>query len=1157
MPFRDVPTRLLVVLGLLFFPVGHHSLGQEEARPATVSVRVLTDQGEVVDGPRHVALVDVGASWRDPLFEAVVDDSAPSPTWRVPPGDYRWSCAARGHSLTYVDEPRSLAPGSETVLDCSVTPLITRSGRAVTVSESGETVPVAGARVGRLRSFLPDFSLRLGPTGEEFVAAERLDRSDDDGRFEIHGPAGFTGEIWVEAEGLAPRWLRAVPFDGPGEMEPVVLEPGGGLTVDLATAPPPGLTHLVLVPGEGVPRSLARLGPRLWRRAVGPTGGSFSWPSLAPGRYAVRLQGDEHGSHRRPPLEVGAVEIAAGDTEQLEIREVVELSAEMFEDDSPAPDLVLSLGLDPADAPGLAATVWPRADAPPTTPEPTVSPLDGGGSRITLTGACREGTIVVVDVTGEEPLISEAVDVTPALAARCRRGEVAPRPVRLFSASRVEGLLRAPTGSELPTGGVLSASICASVDRTAEGAQLPARRRAIPHLGGYPFVFDPDDAGRFRVAVPAGCLDLLAEVGDFTALPLPDVRLPVGGATDSGDHTLSYGASVLARVLDPAGEPVAGARVSAVPPAELPATYARAFARHPEPWSDPARGRLAARTDGRGWARLYGLAPGEAHLLVEPDPPEPETSGVPGATDGTDPLVIPFGAGELLPHATEAVRLLPRTEEMQDEIVLPVPARLEVRLAEPPEPVVDDEGEAVALTLVVHLRGEFEPATSQVQLRRQVPTDGTAVFAPLPPGLWTYGAVLEGAERSTVFPIAGNVVDLLPGMVEVLELETDARSRRGRVTFRGEGVRARLDFLADDESVRKRPTATSEDDGRFRVLFDARGTYAVRIQQFPDQDADPDEAPPFFTVVPGIEVGEADEPLLIEVPDGAISGRVVSDDGQPVAGGFVRARQEAEIEPLDAGDGSRERRGPFTRPLDGGSRIRPDGSFEIVALGPGSWTLEASAADRRSDPVVVTLGRDERRPGVELVLEVPRESTVRVVAADGRPLHRARVELTPISPDPQVTVGRRGLTTGADGMVPWPNAPDPGTEVLVAVNAPGLPAWAGRLPVPAGDRPLEIVLPPVGGAVEVTFDGTPPDPSRLYLVAPDGGYLWGLTPNLDEIGDRLSLPRLAPGSWSLVLTRSAEDERAVLRGRGHLIHPLAEFVVEAGEVTETVVHGRD
>lgn len=1147
---RGVFLRFLVYLGLLFFPSGHPSLGQEALRQASVSVHVLTSGDQALENPRYVALVGVGAPWSQPIFEAAVEADAPAPTWRVPPGPYRWACAARGHSLTYIEEPRSLAPGSATVLDCSVTPLVTRSGRVVTVDGTGEAVPVAGARVGRLRSFLPDFSLRLSAAGERFVATERLDTSDDDGSFEIHGPAGYSGEIWVEADGFTPRWLRAVPFDGASEMEPVVLGPGGRLTVGLAVEPPAGLTHLVLAPGSGVPRSLADLGPRLWRRAGAAEGGSYSWPSLAPGPYRLRLQGTEQGSHRRPPLELGEVEIAPGGTEHLEIRQIVELPAGAFEDDAfPAPDLVLSLGLAPAEAEGLEVTSWHRADAPPGTLEPTVAPLAGDGSLVTLSGACREGTVVVVEIPGEEPLVSDAIEVTAGLAFRCRRGEGAPRPVRLFSASRIEGHVRPPTGSELPAGGVLSASICASVDQTGSGTQLTARRRAIPHLGGYPFSFDPEEPGRFRVTVPAGCLDLLAEVGDFTALPLPDVRLPVDGSADLGTHTLSYGASALARVLDPAGRPVAAARVSAVPPTELPATYARAFARHPEPWSDPSRGRLAGRTDGRGWVRLYGLPPGEAHLLVEPAPPEPETSGV--SDPAAEPLTIPFAPGDLLPHATEAVTLLPRTEEVQDEIVLPAPATLEVRLAEAPEPEVGEDGEELPLSLVVNLRGEFEPATSLVQLRRQVPVDGTALFAPLPPGLWTYSAILEGPERSSVLPVAGNVVDLLPGMVEVLELSTDARSRSGRVTFRGEGVRARLDFLADDGSVRKRPTASSEADGRFRALFDARGTYAVRVQQFPDEDADRDDPPPFFTVVPGIEVGDADEPLLIEVPDGAISGRVTSDDGQPVAGGFVRARREVEIE------AGAERRGPFARPLDGGSRIRPDGSFEIAALGPGSWTLEASAADRRSDPVVVTLGRDERRPGVELVLEVPREVTVRVVAADGRPLPRASVQLTPLGSDPRSTVDHRRLTTGSDGTLTWPNAPDPGTEVLVGVNAPGLPAWAGRLPVPGDDRPLEIVLPPVGGAVQVTFDGTPPDPSRLYLVAPDGGYLWGLTPNLDDIGDRLSLPSLAPGSWSLVLTRSADDERAVLRGRGHLISPLAEFVVEAGEVTETVAHGRD
>lgn len=1145
MRIHSTKGKILAFLGLFYLLSAYSNASQAATQPVTVTLHPTTDGAQTPEGPHYIAVFGLDTPWSEPVVETVVEAGGALPAWEIPPGSYRWVCASHGHSVHYQHEPRDLAPGTVTHLDCPVAPLLGRSGRVVTTTDERETRQVVGARVGEVRSFLQDFSLRLSSTGERFLAVDRLELSDEDGRFEIRGPAGFRGEIWIEADGFAPRWLRGVQYDDSAALGPVVLERGGGLVVDLATLPPAGYTRLVLVPDSGVPRALADLGPRVWRRLLGSTGGTFSWPALPAGRYQVHLQGAERGDHLRLPLELGEVEVVAGQIQRLEVREIVQLSADSLEDDAPAPDLVLSLGLDPEKAAALEATLWPAADAlTPRTVEQTLTALDGSGSLVTLPGACQQGVHAVLEAPGEEPLISEAIEVDDRLARRCRRGEAEPRPTRLFSASRITGRLRAPTGSALPATGTLSASLCASVDATREGVERPAQRWAVPHLGGYRFAFGTgDDAGRFQVVVPAGCLDLAAEVGDFTPLPLPDVRTPVAATADLGAHTLSFGASVLARILDPSGYPVTGARVSAVPPTELPAAYARAFTRHPEPWSTPVRGRSAAFTDDRGWARLYGLPPGAAHLLVEPTPPEPALShGAEGAP--ADPLAIPFAPTDLLPHATEEIALRPRTEELLDEIVLPVPARLEARIAEPPEG--DD------LTLAVGLEGEFDLATSVVRLRQQVPADETVVFAPLPPGLWRTNARLEGPERSTSFPLAGQILDLFPGAHEILMLETDARKRHGRVTYRGEGLPARLDFLADDESIRKRPNARAAEDGRFTVLVEDEGVYTVRVQQLhPDG---PGDEPGIYAMVPQVEVDGARE-LSIEIPAGEVSGVVVTEDGTPLTTGAVRARQDRELEPEDTP------RGRLARRLETGGLIGEDGTFEIVALGPGSWTLEAIRDDLRSDPRVIELAEDSVRANLRLVVRPRSELEVRVVGADGRLIPNATVHRTALAPADGAVSEFTSSSTGVDGTVTWREAPPAGSEISIAVTGPGLTTEARRALVPA-EGPLTVTTPDAFGAARVRLadgDWSRFDRSRLVLLRDDGSYLYARSAGSVSPDDPslLEFPRLAPGVWRLVLLSTGDEALLVREGRGLMLQPLVELPIEIGGTGEFVVEDHE
>lgn len=104
------------------------------------------------------------------------------------------------------------------------------------------------------------------------------------------------------------------------------------------------------------------------------------------------------------------------------------------------------------------------------------------------------------------------------------------------------------------------------------------------------------------------------------------------------------------------------------------------------------------------------------------------------------------------------------------------------------------------------------------------------------------------------------------------------------------------------------------DDGRFVGALWQPGAYTASVWRDPN-------AAPYVA-----DVALSAEPLIIDVPDRLVTGRVVGDDGRPIAGAKVILRTQGEHLTLTAGTSSAS-----------------DGRFEFFGVREGAQTLRAKA----------------------------------------------------------------------------------------------------------------------------------------------------------------------------------------------------------------------
>jgi carboxypeptidase family protein len=127
----------------------------------------------------------------------------------------------------------------------------------------------------------------------------------------------------------------------------------------------------------------------------------------------------------------------------------------------------------------------------------------------------------------------------------------------------------------------------------------------------------------------------------------------------------------------------------------------------------------------------------------------------------------------------------------------------------------------------------------------------------------------------------------------------------------------------------------SDEEGRFIAPLPHAGPYDLQVEWRNRGQ---------IAVVPHVELRDTE--AHIDLPDGAVAGRVVDADGKGVAGAKVRAKLNAST----------------LHPVGGLAVTDLDGNFAIEGLLGGTWTL--CAAEWTPMDVVVRDG--ERKEGVLL-----------------------------------------------------------------------------------------------------------------------------------------------------------------------------------------------
>jgi hypothetical protein len=178
-----------------------------------------------------------------------------------------------------------------------------------------------------------------------------------------------------------------------------------------------------------------------------------------------------------------------------------------------------------------------------------------------------------------------------------------------------------------------------------------------------------------------------------------------------------------------------------------------------------------------------------------------------------------------------------------------------------------------------------------------------------------------------------------------------------RVTLAARPVARAAVLLSEEELLWDTRLETGE-DGRFAGALWQPGAYTASVWR--DRAAVPYVA----------DVALSAEPLIIDVPDRVVTGRVVGEDGRPIAGAKVILRTQGEHLTRTAGTSSAS-----------------DGHFEFFGVGEGAQALRAKAPSYlESDVDSFELLGASARHSRDLTLARGRQRAVRVVDQHSEPV---------------------------------------------------------------------------------------------------------------------------------------------------------------------------
>lgn len=527
----------------------------------------------------------------------------------------------------------------------------------------------------------------------------------------------------------------------------------------------------------------------------------------------------------------------------------------------------------------------------------------------------------------------------------------------------------------------------------------PPPGKTKPALGEVSFEC-PITEGRFNCEVPALELDLRLRIAGYAPEHRWGVGLMAGKTLDLGRIRFTPGASLVGRVESADSLPLADVSVRLMP------------ANAESAGSAVTRERLrrqshTAQSNERGYFQLRGLAPGEYELLAE--------------KKGLAPLrMAPVEIREGL------------ETQLHDPLVLQPPASVRWTIIPP----VDPYGKAWRLKLTPATRAPLAGVEGPVSEE----------------GRWERDGLLPGPQRLALSDADGDrwlALDLnLRSGVNEDVIEVPLVEVRGHVELGGEPFATKL-FFTTPGGNRKKVRAASDVDGNLECFLPEEGWWGITVI---DREGDLELTldPKEVRRVPGKSYAE----IEIEIPDTRLSGRVVDEKGEPVAG----ARIEAVTFP--------------SARIPSWVSSGEDGSFRFRGLPEGSYLVTAEAGERESDALPAALDEDLDPPELTLTLRPIRELVGTVRSVGGRPVPGARILLFPeLAASPRVAP--LDVASGIDGSF---RVKLPGDTLFITllVAPPGHAARLLRSTWPAKGEALEVAVEPAGGLLTVEL---PPPPA--------------------------------------------------------------------------------
>lgn len=416
--------------------------------------------------------------------------------------------------------------------------------------------------------------------------------------------------------------------------------------------------------------------------------------------------------------------------------------------------------------------------------------------------------------------------------------------LRLFPAAELKGRLIWPRGERPPT------EVRLTLDPPWRSGSGFAARGSVPHTTEECSVAF---SGAFRCSLPAARLDLRLRVDGYVSHYFWDLGLDPGESRDLGELTLTPGASVVAWVEDPEGQPPSVPVTATLEPAEVIPGSRRG--------TGVDRLTLRGKADERGFLHLEGVPTGSYRLQVEAE----------GFATVSRRLRVVAG----------------REARWPEPLVLEPPARLELTLMPPRDPY----GSAWEVRW-------WDLEGGSASRWQRIGDEGHWRSKPLAPG--RYMLRLESGRDRDRQAWWSDTVELAPEGTH-LEIRLPVVEVVGTVRLGQEPLEAVVRFGEPHGGRSLRLDADPE--GVFIGYLPEEGEWPVSVYTEPTGWR---TLPP---VTVEIEEGDRYAELELVVPDTSLPGEVVDRQGEPLSG--VRVTGFHADEQFEIGDSQSDEEGRF------------------------------------------------------------------------------------------------------------------------------------------------------------------------------------------------------------------------------------------------------